>query len=40
MSTDDITSPLYESFSRGEEGISSHRVKMSVLPLKYQLSRC
>lgn len=35
MSTDDITYPSYESFPQEEEGISSHRVKMPVLPLKY-----
>lgn len=35
MSTDDITYPSYECFPQEEEGISSHRVKMPVLPLKY-----
>lgn len=38
MSTDDITYPSYESFPQEEEGISGHRVKMLVLPLKYLMT--
>lgn len=36
--TDDITYPSYESFPQEEEGISSHRVKIPVLPLKYLIT--
>jgi len=40
MSTDDITYPSYESFAQEEEGISSHRVKMPVLPFKIPHNEC